>query len=552
MQSSVSSIFPFYVWIAVVSTLAGCATARQPSVEPTSAPAIRPALATARTGTQATGVQASRETGAHSFGIQPAAAQDDARSPDPALQPGAATATPTPPTRGERVAPRTIQEALHPPVMAEEVPSAPAPIELDMTGALAIVGDQSPRIELAAARYRQAYAQLTGARALWLPSLRGGASFNHHDGMIQDVAGFAFPTSRSALNAGLGAGAVGAGSPAVPGVVAQFHSADAVFQPRIAEFRASASDTAVQAATNDALLDAALAYLELLRCWQAEQIARDTLQRASQLADLTDSFARSGQGAQADADRAATEHVRRRNELTRAEEARHVAEVRMAELLRFDPTQPIAPSEETIVPVDLVPPGQPVGELIATGLSNRPELAEARLLVCEAVQRYRREKFAPLMPSALLGLSQSGFGAGKGSSIDRYDGRFDFDATVYWELRNLGLGERAKREETQAMYDQARAREAALLDRVAREVVEGATQVEMRRKIIEVAETGVQSATQSYERDLARIRQGAGLPIESLQSLRALDEARREYLRSLVDYNEAQFRLHRALGWPIQ
>lgn len=138
---------------------------------------------------------------------------------------------------------------------------------------------------------------------LWLPSLRGGLSFNHHDGMIQDVVGVPFPTSRSALNAGLGTGAVGAGSPAIPGVVAQFHAADAVFQPKIAEYRAAASDTAIQAVTNDTLLDTALAYLELLRAWQTEQIARDTLAQATQLADLTTSFARSGQGAQADADR---------------------------------------------------------------------------------------------------------------------------------------------------------------------------------------------------------------------------------------------------------
>ena len=42
-----------------------------------------------------------------------------------------------------------------------------------------------------------------------------------------------------------------------------------------------------------------------------------------------------------------------------------------------------------------------------------------------------------------------------------------------------------------------------------------------------------------------------GLPIETLQSIQALDQARREYLRALVDYNAAQFRLQRALGWPI-
>jgi outer membrane protein TolC len=47
------------------------------------------------------------------------------------------------------------------------------------------------------------------------------------------------------------------------------------------------------------------------------------------------------------------------------------------------------------------------------------------------------------------------------------------------------------------------------------------------------------------------VRDLEGLPIETLQSIQALDQARREYLRALVDYNAAQFRLQRALGWPI-
>jgi outer membrane protein TolC len=67
-----------------------------------------------------------------------------------------------------------------------------------------------------------------------------------------------------------------------------------------------------------------------------------------------------------------------------------------------------------------------------------------------------------------------------------------------------------------------------------------------------VAESGIRAATDSYQRNMERIRAGEGLPIEVLQSIQALDEARREYVRAVVGHNEAQFRLHRALGWAIQ
>jgi outer membrane protein TolC len=350
----------------------------------------------------------------------------------------------------------------------------------------------------------------------------------------------------------LGTYAIGAGSPIVPGVVARFHASDAVFQPKIAGHAASAKDAAAAATINDAALATALAYLDLLRATQELRIAEETRDNAERLADLTATFARTGQGPQADADRARTELVRRRNDVSRAEENTRVATARLAELLSLDPAIKVRPQEPTIVPIDLVSHELPAAELIATGLLNRPELSEAQYLVCEAVYRYRREKHAPLLPSVLLGVSQAGFGGGFGSSIDNYRGRFDFDAVVYWELRNFGFGEMAKRDETRSRYDQALALEASMMDRVAREIVEAHAQIQARKGQIDVAESGVKSATNSYERNLARIREGQGLPIEVLQSLQALDEARREYLRTLVDYNEAQFRLQRSLGWPIQ
>jgi len=51
---------------------------------------------------------------------------------------------------------------------------------------------------------------------------------------------------------------------------------------------------------------------------------------------------------------------------------------------------------------------------------------------------------------------------------------------------------------------------------------------------------------------LARIRQKQGLPIEALQSAQALFTARQAYLQAVIDYNEAQLRLYRALGWPVR
>ena len=446
--------------------------------------------------------------------------------------------------------PRTVDEVLNPTPPPEPEPLVPEPtvLDLDLTETLAMAGGQSPRIAFAAARYREAYGRLQAARTLWLPSIRAGLSFNHHDGRLQNAAGSILNVHRSSLQSGLG---LSYGGFQTPGVLANFHTADLVFQPKIAAHAASARSVATRTAGNDVLLSAALAHLEAVRAAQETRIARATRGKAKSLADLTATFARAGSGTQADADRAQTELFRRQNDESRAREATRVASARLSQILSLDPSVEIVPKEPTVTPIELVSHDLPLTDLLATGLENRPELAEARYLICEAVHRYRREKYAPLVPSVLLGMSQSGFGGGSGSTIGNFAGRFDFDAAVYWELRNFGFGERAKRNETRALYDQARMRQVEIMDRVAREIVEASAQVNERKQQITAAETGIQFATDSYERNLARIRGGEGLPIEVLQSLQALDDASREYLQSVVDYNDAQFRLHRALGWPI-
>ena len=42
-------------------------------------------------------------------------------------------------------------------------------------------------------------------------------------------------------------------------------------------------------------------------------------------------------------------------------------------------------------------------DLVAQALTNRPELRQNRYLVGEVLQLLRREKYAPLVPSVILG-----------------------------------------------------------------------------------------------------------------------------------------------------
>jgi outer membrane protein TolC len=212
----------------------------------------------------------------------------------------------------------------------------------------------------------------------------------------------------------------------------------------------------------------------------------------------------------------------------------------------------IRPVENAVTPIDLVPTGSAPQESLATALSNRPELKESHDLVSLACERLNREKYAPLVPSMLLGASFGGFGGGMGDTVADFNDRADFDAVAVWQIRNLGFGEQAARESAYARIQQARFREVQIMDQIAREVTEAQARVRTRRNRIAVAQAGIQSARSSYDRNFSRIREGQGLPIEVLQAIQSLDATQRELVDATVDFNVAQFQLQRALGWPVK
>jgi hypothetical protein len=147
---------------------------------------------------------------------------------------------------------------------------------IDLPTALHLADARNPLVAYTREQVRQAYAKLERADVLWLPSIRAGAGYNHHDGAIQEVDGTQIEASRNGFYAGLGASTFAGGAPIVPGVWANFQLADAIFQPLAAEQQVGARKAAAGAALNDTLLQVAQAYLELLRAKEELAIAQET------------------------------------------------------------------------------------------------------------------------------------------------------------------------------------------------------------------------------------------------------------------------------------
>jgi outer membrane protein TolC len=437
---------------------------------------------------------------------------------------------------------------------------------VDLANALRLAGVANPEILLARERVAEADALRMLAAAQILPNLNAGFNFDAHNGPLQQSNGNILKVNRDALYAGLGANAVGAGTVNIPGVVLAGNISEGIFAALISRQVVREREFTGLAVRNDVLLRVATAYLELLRAEGHRAIAVQVRDDAREVARVTAAFARTGQGRQADADRARTELEQRDADVLQAEGELLTASARLARLLDLDPSTRLLATDGWVVPVPIVPDPTPLPQLIALALTQRPELGERRAAVREALLALHGAKALPFSPTVILGYSTGTFGGGSNlvsegilqpdgtvlrqGRFDSFGQRQDFDAVFYWTLRNLGVGNVALVRLARSNVRASELREVEVLDRVRAEVAVAYARAHARYAQIGTGEQAARAAARAFREDLTRTRNAVGLPIEVLDSLRLLGRSRYAYLDAIVDYNRAQFELYVALGQP--
>lgn len=154
------------------------------------------------------------------------------------------------------------------------------------------------------------------------------------------------------------------------------------------------------------------------------------------------------------------------------------------------------------------------------------------------------------MPNLYLGTSGGGFGGGPNDSFSNFAGRSDFDALAVWSIDNLGLGNQARQRERASVQRQRRLEFQRTYDQVAAEIAQAYAQADLSREQVDVAQTQVTAAAEALPLNFRGIRGGELRPIEAQQAIQQLANARRQYLQAVIDYDQAQLRLLRAIGQP--
>jgi outer membrane protein TolC len=327
----------------------------------------------------------------------------------------------------------------------------------------------------------------------------------------------------------------------------------------------------VQTARNEALLTTALAYFNVQQARGRIAGVQDVINKGQEAAEKVRSLGK-GLIPPGDVDRARAFLADLLESMASDQADWRVASADLAQVLRLDPATVVVPLEPAHLRVTLISPQERVDDLIPIGLTNRPELASQQALVQAALARIKQERMRPLIPSLVLqggpGPSAPGnylmgglFGSDAHGAGDPWSLRSDVSVGLVWGLDNLGFGNHALVRERRAEQQQVLVELFRIQDLVAAEIVRAQAQMRFAAERMTRAEFGLREAqltsTGSLE-GLGKITEVGDVKLlttrvqEVVAALQLLARAYDSYFTSVNDYNRAQFRLYRALGYPAQ
>lgn len=425
---------------------------------------------------------------------------------------------------------------------------------IDLANALGLGGADNLQVRLARTQLFQAQARHLAAKTLWLPSLRLGIGYSKHDGRLQETEGNVLEINRNSTFVG---GGLGLASPPLPGgaggpprMFVALSTADAVFAPLAACQEVSAHGAGERVAQNDALGEIAVGYHTLVEAQGRLANAVYAQNLAERLVAQVTDFEREGFSSKTEISRAQTAAAAMRSDIAEARRRAVAASADLARVLRLPPQIQLVPAEDVPLPLDLVDPVADVELLVGQAVANRPEIARLAAFREAACWRVKQEQWRPWIPNVQVGASAGEFGGGPSSDYLNNGSRSDVEVLGVWEWQNMGFGNVALQRERRGELHELTLQIERQREQIAAEVVAAAADVASYREQIEIAQSALDAAHQSYELNDLRIRESEGLPIELLQSISALTAAQNAYTEAVANYNRAQYRLLRAIGTP--
>jgi outer membrane protein TolC len=246
-----------------------------------------------------------------------------------------------------------------------------------------------------------------------------------------------------------------------------------------------------------------------------------------------------------------------------------VASANLTRILRLDPRAVVDPVEYDHLQITLLDPSRSLDDLIPIGLTNRPELASHQAMVQATLVAIRREKLRPILPSVLINGFQTpyelieggGYGVGNGGKLNIWNSRDDISPQLLWTAQQMGFGNLAQIKEQRGRASRALVELFKVQDDVAAEVTQSQADLQSAAGRVVQAERELRAALINYNGNYEGLKQTQRFgnvliqifrPQEVVFSLQLLKTGYDNYFATVAEYNQAQFALFHALGYPAR
>jgi outer membrane protein TolC len=331
-------------------------------------------------------------------------------------------------------------------------------------------------------------------------------------------------------------------------LAAQVDIGDALYKSLAAKQLVKAADHAFEAQRQDSVIAASQGYYELAFAQGAVGVARESLRINSDYEQQIGHALDAGIAFKGDALRITVQKQRSQLALRQAMEQQRVSAARLAQVLHLDPTVELVALDTELAPLGLIQTNAALDSLVQQSLSQRPELKQNDALLKASREANQGATYGPLIPT----IGAQGFFGGLGGSRDGVGDTFgaqeDYAVGVSWRIGPGGLFDFTR---TRAAESRVKISEFALSklhDEVTRQVIEAFThwqslndQLVVAKKTLEAAEEGLRLAQQRKEF-------AVGIVLENIQAEQDLTRARLDYLKTVADFDRAQYALLKAIG----
>jgi outer membrane protein TolC len=404
---------------------------------------------------------------------------------------------------------------------------------IDLSTVLRLAGAHNLDIEIARQRLAEAKANHGSAVATFFPWLSPGITYKRHDNNIQDVAGNVIEVHKQSYAPGAT-------------IAAQVDLGDAIYKELSAKQLVRAADHAVEAQRQQSVASAAATYFDLLAAQASAQVAVEAIKISSNYEWQVGRAVEAGVAFKGDGLRVRVQTERNQLTLRRATEEQRVAAARLAQALHLDPAVALIPQDADLLPTTLLQTN--LSTLIAQALTARAELKQSSAVIASTREIEKGATYGPLVPSVGAQAFYGGLGGGKNHDWGNFDEQEDYTVGLSWRIGPGGLFDFDRQHASRARRKIAELSGEQLRDEVTRQVVEAATRVDSMADQLVTTKRAIAAADESLRLAQQRKEFGVGIVLETIQAEQELTRARLDYLKSIAEFDKAQYALLRAVG----